>query len=169
MYMPSWRWRSMGHSSQRKNFIQAFAGNSLWRKRCSASLNCQQYFLVSYGYVTSIRTKYTCNIHSIYTVYPIEIFCICSLNSFDIHAITWYMYNTCDAYNQKILEIYLAYTRYIQINSIESFCIYSLNLFDIHAITWYMHGICKAYTYNILEIYLVYTMYIQLNFSVYTV
>jgi hypothetical protein len=44
---------------------------------------------VSYGYiqVTSIYTKYTCNIHNIYNVYPIEIFCIYSLNLFDMHGI----------------------------------------------------------------------------------
>ncbi len=26
------------------NFIQALGGNSLWRKRCSVSLTCQEYF-----------------------------------------------------------------------------------------------------------------------------
>jgi hypothetical protein len=108
----------MGHSVQWKNFIQAFAGNSLWRKRCSASLTCQQYFLVSYGYVTSIYTKYTCNIHSIYSVYPSEIFRIYRLNLFDIHAITWYMHGICNAY---IHTIYLRYTWHIQFISSRNF------------------------------------------------
>ena len=51
------------------NFIQALGGNSLWRKRCSASLNCQQYYRVSYVYITSILTIQTCNIYIIYNVY----------------------------------------------------------------------------------------------------
>ena len=99
----------MGRSVQWKNFIQAFAGTSLWRKRCSASLTCQQYFLVSYGYiqVTSIYMKYTCNIHNIYNVYPLEIFCIYSLNLFDMHGI-------CMKNAMFIHTIYLLYTWHIQ-------------------------------------------------------
>ena len=97
----------MGRSVQWKNFIQAFAGTSLWRKRCSASLTCQQYFFVSYGYITSTYTKYTYSIHSIYNVCPIEIFCIYSLKSFDIHGI-------CMVYVMLIHTIYLRYTWHIQ-------------------------------------------------------
>jgi hypothetical protein len=97
----------MGRSVQWKNFIQAFAGNSLRRKLCSASLTCQQYFLVLCGCITGIYTKYTCNIHSIYNVYPIEIFCIYSLNLFDIQGI-------CTVYIMLIPTIYLIYTRHIQ-------------------------------------------------------
>ncbi len=127
----------MGHSVQWKNFIQAFqvAGNCLWRKRCSASLTCQQYFLVSYGYVNSIYTKHACNIHSIYNVYPIEVFCIYSLKLFDIHAITWYMHSICNAYTHNILEIYLAYTMYIQLK----FSVYTVSFFLIYMVyAWYM-------------------------------
>ena len=97
----------MGHSVQWKNFIQAFAGTSLWRKRCSASLTCQQYFLVSYGYITSIYMKYRCNVDSIYNVHPVEIFCLYSFNLFDMHRI-------CMVYAMLIHTIYLLYTWHIQ-------------------------------------------------------
>jgi hypothetical protein len=115
------------------------AGNSLWRKQYSASLTCQQYFLVSYRYITSTYTKYTCNIHSIYNVYPIEIFCIFRLKIFDIYGICMVYYT------HNILEIYLAYTMYI----IEIFCIYCL-------IFLYIHGICMVYVMHITSIYLPY-------------
>ncbi len=38
------------------DFIQALGGNSLWSKRSSSSLICQQYYSVSCVYITSILT-----------------------------------------------------------------------------------------------------------------
>jgi hypothetical protein len=101
----------MGRSVQWKNFIQAFIGNRLCRRRCSASLT-SNIFLVSYGYiqVTSIYTKYTCNIHNLYIVYSIKIFCIYNLYLFDIHGI-------CMVNVILIHSIYLLYTWHIQCTS----------------------------------------------------
>ncbi len=86
------------------NFIQVFAGNSLWCKRCSTSLTCQQYFHVSYGYIISKNTKYTCDIQCICNVYVIEIFCIYNLNLFDIHGI-------CMVYVMHITSIFFLYDK----------------------------------------------------------
>ncbi len=53
-------------------------------------------------YMKCLYTQYTCDIHSIYHVYPIEIFCIYNLNLFDIHGI-------CMVYVIHITSIYLLY------------------------------------------------------------
>ncbi len=62
-----------------EEFHPSVCRKQLWCKRCSASLTCQQYFFVSYGYITSTYTKYTCNIHNIHTMYMLcncDIICI---------------------------------------------------------------------------------------------
>jgi hypothetical protein len=58
------------------------------------------------------------------------------------------MHSICNAYthNLNILEIYCAYTMYIQSKFL---CTYNLNLFDIH-------GICMVYIMHITSIYLLY-------------
>ncbi len=106
------------------------------------ALTCLQYFLVSYGYiqVTSIYMKYPCNIHNIYHVYPIEIFCIYSSNLYDMHGTCMKMQCLYTQYTCYILGIYNVYP-------VEIFCIYSLNLFD-------MHGICMVYAMLIHTLYL---------------
>ncbi len=78
------------HSTYRTQRTMEEFHPSICRKQFVAqamfyALTCLQYFLVSYGYiqVTSIYMKYTCDIHNIYNVYPIEIFCIYSLNLSD--------------------------------------------------------------------------------------
>ncbi len=38
-------------------------------------------------YMQCLYTQYNCNINIIYNVYPIENFCIYSLNLFDMHGI----------------------------------------------------------------------------------
>ncbi len=134
----------VGLSVQWKNFIQAFAGISLWRKRCSAFLTCQQYFLVHMGIFKIL--EYTRNIHVIFitytmyiqlkfSVYTVEIYLICMVYA-------WYMQCLYTQYTCYILCIYNVYP-------IEIFCIYSLNLFDVH-------GICMVYVMHITSIYLLY-------------
>ncbi len=54
-------------------------------------------------YMQCLYTQYTCYILGMYNVYPIEIFCIYSLNLFDIHGI-------CMVYEMLIHTIYLRYT-----------------------------------------------------------
>ena len=57
-----------------EEFHPSVWGKQLWRKQCSASLTCQQYFLVSYGYVTPQAQSlvYTRNIFVIFIAYTIS-------------------------------------------------------------------------------------------------
>ncbi len=110
------------------NFIQALGGNSLLRKRSSASLTCQQYYRVSYVYITSIITMYTCNIYIIYNVYtqkrigiyltytmdiPFKFSGYTVQNSLIYMVYAWYMLCIYKKNTWDILGIYSAYTMYI--------------------------------------------------------
>ena len=72
------------------NFIQALEGNSLWRKRCSASLTCQEYFSVCHAY-----TKHLLWIYLKYTMYITFKFSAYAVHNFWY---TWYIHSICHAY-----------------------------------------------------------------------
>ena len=90
----------------------------LWRKRCSASLTCQQYFLVSYGYVTPqsqslVYTRYIYVIFIAYTMY-IQL----KFSSYTVYIYLMYMplHGISMVYVTVMLihTVYLRYTWHIQ-------------------------------------------------------
>ncbi len=136
-YSPKNHWCSLSFGQvvrtlKSVNFIQALGGNSLWRRRSPASLTCQQYYRVSYVYITSILTIYTCNIYIIYNVYT-----------------------------QKKIGIYLTYTMYIPFKisgyTVQNSLIYMVYAWYMSCIykknTWDILGIYNVYPIHIFWIY----------------
>ncbi len=131
------------------NFIQAFklGGNSLWRKRSSASFTCQEYAML---------------ILNIYLEDNWHILCISHLNFLHMQFIFYiYIYGIYTVYVMHILNIYLDYTRHIlyisHLNYLHmQFIFFLIYMVYTHCITQYMSCIYWTFTWDIPDIYYVY-------------